>query len=92
MKHMKTTKLEQAFLDFLKGPPTVGSMMKVSDAIKQSDRLQKRCLEALDQEALAADEWQRRAEKCPAWYEIRAELRDQLFPNAKVSDSRPDNQ
>ena len=53
-------------------------MAKITDAIKANDHLMKWCLEVLDQEALAADDWKRPADKCSSWFRIRAELRDQL--------------
>jgi len=42
------------------------------------ERLLRRCLGALDMVALASEDWRRPAEKCSAWYELRAELRDYL--------------
>lgn len=75
---MKRTQLQQAFEAFVGAPHTVGAMLKMTDAIRHNDRLLARCLDALNEEALAADNWQRNAEKCPAWYELRALLREQL--------------
>lgn len=47
----------------------------------------KRCLNALDAESESYDGWQRTAEKCPSWYELRAELRERLKDNDTISKS-----
>ena len=40
--------------------------------------LLKRCLDVLNLEAEYSDHFKRPANRCPAWYELRAELRDRL--------------
>ena len=53
--------------------------------------LLKRCLDVLNMEAQASDNWKRPADKCPSWYELRAELRDRLkalSPNTELTDRR----
>lgn len=47
----------------------------------------KRCLNALDAEAEAAGGWQQPAEKCSAWYALRAELRERLKDNESPTKS-----
>jgi hypothetical protein len=59
----------------------------------ERDRLRKmlaKCLDALNQEAIAADHWAREAEKCAAWYQIRAEAREILgIPDSHKHSSIP---
>ena len=41
-------------------------------------KLLKRCLDVLNLEAEYSDHFKRPANKCPAWYELRAELIERL--------------
>ena len=47
--------------------------------------LLKRCLDVLNLEAEYSDHFKRPANRCPAWYELRAELRDRLGDDRPIS-------
>jgi hypothetical protein len=47
--------------------------------IRSGRALLAKALKALDQEAMASENWKRKSpRKCPAWYRLRAEIRDAL--------------
>lgn len=46
--------------------------------VRRLERALWRCLQALDMEALAADEWKKPLVKCGAWYQVRREGRRAL--------------
>jgi hypothetical protein len=55
---------------------------KIRTKLNKAMKLLKQCLYVLDLDALASDDWQRPLKECPAWFKLRAELKDVLGEDA----------